>query len=305
MSDFQNRVAVVTGSASGIGFALAERFAAEGMRIVLADVERRALEKAKTRLEASGAEVLAVETDVGDAEQMDVLAEKTLERFGTVHLVCNNAGVGLAGPLWEFGIRDWEFVLNCNLWGVIHGIRVFVPHLVAQNEGYVVNTASMAALMSIAGAGPYTASKQAVAGITETLYQDLKKVAPGVGVSLLCPGFTRTRSFDSERNRPENRNRARESAAKSPSAAIFEQGMAPEEVARQTWQAILERRFYVLTHAGALDPVRARADAIIVGLAPAAATPTVGVDVHEALVAEWAAGRADSADRSSSDDLRS
>ena len=156
MKDFAGKVAVVTGGASGIGLGMATRFAAEGMRLVLADIEEGALEASATGLRESGAEVLAVQTDAGDAASMDALGEQALAHYGSVHIVCNNAGVGARGRMWDLSVNDWEFVLRVNLWGVIHGVRVFAPHLIEQDEGHIVNTGSMAGLVSVAGAGRTT-----------------------------------------------------------------------------------------------------------------------------------------------------
>ena len=202
MQDFAGKVAVVTGGASGIGLGLATRFAAEGMRLVLADIEDGALEAAAQGLRESGAEVLAVQTDAGDAASMDNLGERTLDHYGAVHIVCNNAGVGTHGRMWELSVNDWEFVLRVNLWGVIHGVRVFAPHLIEQDEGHIVNTASMAGLVSVAGAGPYNVSKHGAVTLSETLSAELRDAGSNVGVSVLCPGLVATNLGASERNRP-------------------------------------------------------------------------------------------------------
>ena len=202
MQDFAGKVAVVTGGASGIGLGMATRFAAEGMRLVLADIEEGALEAAAQGLRASGAEVLAVQTDAGDAASMDNLGARTLDHYGAVHIVCNNAGVGTHGRMWELSVNDWEFVLRVNLWGVIHGVRVFAPHLIEQDEGHIVNTASMAGLVSVAGAGPYNVSKHGAVTLSETLSAELRDAGSNVGVSVLCPGLVATNLGASERNRP-------------------------------------------------------------------------------------------------------
>ncbi len=276
MEQLSGKVAVITGSASGIGLAVAERLAAEGMKLVLADVERQPLEAVASRLESGGAEVLAVPTDVADAEQMDALGEKTLERFGAVHLVHNNAGVAGGGTMWELTTKDWEFVLRPNLWGVIHGIRVFVPHFVRQNEGHVVNTASMAGLISVPGMGPYNVTKHAVVPLSETLYGELQAAGSDVGVSVLCPGFVNTRIGESDRNRPaELRNpgdaeptpEEREQRRKMASQ-LMANAMAPAEVASKVHDAIRSRRFYILTHEGTEAAVRRRVDPILEGRNP-------------------------------------
>ncbi|CAN5859309.1 SDR family NAD(P)-dependent oxidoreductase [soil metagenome] len=272
MEELSGRVAVVTGAASGIGRALAERFAAEGMSVVLADVEREPLEATTADLAATGAQVLAVPTDVSDGDQVDALAAATLERFGAVHLVCNNAGVGAGGLSWELTTADWEWVLGVNLWGVIHGIRVFVPHLVAQGEGHVVNTASMAGLTSPPFMGPYNASKHAVVTISETLFSDLAVVqADGVGVSVLCPGWVNTRIGESRRNRPSDaadppsHDEAPEEldAVASVLTTMVASGMAPAEIADRVVDAISKRQLYVLTHPDMKPAIEARVQRIL------------------------------------------
>jgi NAD(P)-dependent dehydrogenase (short-subunit alcohol dehydrogenase family) len=271
MQELRGKVAVVTGGASGIGFALAERFAAEGMRVALADVERTALEQAAERLSRSGCEVLAVPTDVGSADAMDALAARVLERFGGVHVVCNNAGVAGGGRVWELESADWEFVLRPNLWGVIHGVRVFAKRLVAQDEGHVVNTASVAGLLSIPGLGPYNVSKHAVVTLSETLFAELRAAGSKVGVSVLCPGFVRTRIFESERHRPGGWQRpadADPALARQREAmidAVLRDAMAPAAVAQRVLEAIRSRRFYVLTHEFTQAAVERRMRAILDG----------------------------------------
>src|SRR5215472_10419781 len=198
----EGRVAVVTGAASGIGFGLSERFVAEGMRVVMADVDAPALAEAADLLAGRRAEVLPVTTDVSDGDQVDSLRDRALEAFGAVHVVCNNAGVsGTGRPLWEMSRRDWEWVMGVNLWGVINGIRSFVPVLLQQDAGHVVNTASMAGV--IPGVlGSYSVTKHAVVALSEALHFQLLPLGAPVGVSVLCPGWVRTRIGESYRNRP-------------------------------------------------------------------------------------------------------
>ena len=202
MRELEGKVAVVTGGASGIGLALAQSFALHGMRIVLADVERAALDRAADELREGGAEVLAVETDVSVGESVEALATRTFGRFGTAHIVCNNAGVGPGGVTWEIPVRAWEWVLGVDLWGVIHGIRAFVPRLVQQGEGHVVNTASVAGLIASPGMAPYAAAKHAVVGLSQSLAHDLQLAGSAVRVSVLCPSATRTAMNQSGRNWP-------------------------------------------------------------------------------------------------------
>ena len=201
------QVAAITGGASGLGFALAQEFGARGLALVLADVEEGPLRAAVERLEAAGVAVLGVPTDVRDADQVEALAAATLDRFGRVDVVCNNAGVTAVGPpMWEMPAADWEWVLGVNLGGVIHGIRSFVPHLVAQNSGHVVITASMSGLSVPPLHGPYVASKHAVVGLGEALERELAAAAPGVGVTVVCPGVVETNIIHSDRNRPGGRS---------------------------------------------------------------------------------------------------
>ena len=202
MQDLRGKVAVITGGASGIGRAVAERAAGEGMKLVLGDIEEGPLKETVDDLTSKGAEALGVVTDVSDAASVRALRDRTLDRFGAVHLVHNNAGIGLGGPIWEVSEEDWRWILGVNLWGVIHGVATFVPVLMEQGEGHVVNTASIAGLIAAPFLGPYNATKQAVVAISETLFKDLQAVGAPIGVSVLCPGFVQTRIAESERNRP-------------------------------------------------------------------------------------------------------
>ncbi len=203
MRSLRRKVAVITGGASGIGRAIAGRFAAEGMRLALADVEEPALARTVEELAAAGAEVIGVRTDVSQLDDVRALADTTLSQFGAVHVVCNNAGVA-GGSVIDSPIEVWQWVLGVNLWGVIHGCTVFLPILLEQDEGHVVNTASMAGLGGAAGLGVYCTSKFAVVGLSESLHHDLVGRGSHVGVSVLCPGFVRTRIFESERNMPDH-----------------------------------------------------------------------------------------------------
>ncbi len=255
MEELAGRVAVVTGAASGMGRSFALRFARAGMHVVLADVEEPRLDAAVAEVAGvGGGDALGVVTDVSDGEAMDRLAAETFDRFDAAHVVCLNAGVGAGGPTWELSTRDWEWVLGVNLWGVIHGLRVFLPRLVDQDEGHVVTTASIAGLTSHPQMGPYNASKHAVVTITETLYHELAQHAPGVGVSCLCPGLVNTGILESDRNRPEPlRNtapRQRTAGEEERRAAIFDvykAALGPDDVAEMVLDAVVERRFWVLT----------------------------------------------------------
>lgn len=262
------RVAVVTGAASGIGFGLCERFVAEGMRVLLADVEVPALTDAAATLAARGGEVLAVRTDVADPDQVDALRERVLAEFGAVHVVCNNAGVGgPTRPVWEIPREDWEWVLGVNLWGVLNGVRAFVPSLLRQGFGHVVNTASIFGVFA-GSLGAYGVSKHGVVALSENLYFDLRDTP--VGVSVLCPGAVRTNFGSSDRNRPAG------PVERDPGEVAFGErmerlssaGRAPGEVADIVVAAIRERRFYVLTSTNRNAAVRRRGEEIVAGGPP-------------------------------------
>ena len=276
LSDLEGRVAVITGAASGIGFGLAERCAAEGMRLVLADVEETALTEAAASLREGGAEVLAVPTDVSDGAAMAALAAAAEAEFRTWHLVCLNAGVGGGGMAWTLTEADWQWVLGVNLWGVIHGIREFVPKLIEQGEGHVVNTASMAGLLGGPGMGPYNASKHAVVSLSETLRADLALSGGHVGVSVLCPGWVNTNITDADRNRPDELRNAEAPVTLTPEQEVFRQalaqrlatGMDPSEVAAQVLEAVKADRFWILTHAEFETFVRPRFDEILSNFPP-------------------------------------
>jgi NAD(P)-dependent dehydrogenase (short-subunit alcohol dehydrogenase family) len=256
MNDFQDKVAVVTGAASGIGRGLAERCAREGMKVVLADVDEPALQATAQEIQKGGGQVLAVRTDVSRFDQVEALADKTIEAFGAVHLLFNNAGVGAGALTWQTTIKDWHWVLGVNLWGVIHGIRSFVPIMVDQGtEGHIVNTSSLAGLVSGPGQAAYKVSKHGVVSLSETLYHELSLTGSRIGVSVLCPGFVKTAIMDAERNRPADLRNRPEEDVRSPEHEMWfqffkakvEQGMPPSEVADLVFKAIREGRFYVLT----------------------------------------------------------
>jgi NAD(P)-dependent dehydrogenase (short-subunit alcohol dehydrogenase family) len=269
MKEFREKVAVVTGAASGIGRALAQRFAQEGMKVVLADVEMPALEQATREIEAAGAAALAVRTDVSNASDVERLAQAALDRFGAVHVVCNNAGVAASAPSWMYTVADWQWVLGVNLWGVIHGVRVFTPILLAQGgEGHIVNTASLAGLISGPGAAAYNASKFAVVAISESLHHELTMLGSPVRVSVLCPGFVNTRIADAGRNRPATLG---ETAPQLPGAEEMEQlgrqllaaGSPPSIVADVVFGAIRDERFYIFPHPDWKPYIRSRMENIL------------------------------------------
>jgi NAD(P)-dependent dehydrogenase (short-subunit alcohol dehydrogenase family) len=274
VENLQGKVAVITGGASGIGKAVAEKAAAEGMKVVIGDIEEGALKEAERDLAAGGADVLAVVADVSDAASVRELRDRALDRFGAVHLVHNNAGVGTGGPIWEVPEADWRWILGVNLWGVVHGIRTFVPLLIEQGEGHVVNTASIAGLTTAPFLGPYNATKQAVVAISETLYKDLEIAGvAGVGVSVLCPGFVQTRIAESDRNRPAwAPDRDVEGAPEMRAAiqAMVDGGIPTAAVADRVLDAVRTNAFYILTHPELDEAVRTRFDDIVEGRPPSA-----------------------------------
>ncbi len=226
-------------------------------------------------LRAAGAEVTTQVTDVSNGEAVDALAATAVDALGAVHLVCNNAGVGGGGPIDQLTTADWEWVLGVNLWGVIHGMRVFLPLLLAQDEGHIVNTASMAGLVAGPFMGPYNASKFAVVAISETARAELTLAGSGVGISVLCPTWVRTRIHESARNRPETlRNEAsaagdeREATLAGLIAGFIESGISPDEVAQRVAEAVVGDEFYILTHDETAVAVAARMNAIVDGGGP-------------------------------------
>jgi NAD(P)-dependent dehydrogenase (short-subunit alcohol dehydrogenase family) len=257
MRDLKGKVAVVTGGASGIGRARAERFAREGMKIVLADVEAAPLAQAREEIGRGGVEAIAVLTDVSRWEQVEQLAKRTFETFGTAHIVCNNAGIGSGGaPAWETSLADWQWTINVNLWGVIHGVRAFVPRMLEQGEGHVVNTASIAGLVTVPGMAPYCVTKEGVVALSECLHHDLTvRGASNVKVSVLCPAWVKTKISDSERNRPASLPRTAREAPTDEERVIegavraaVASGIPAEVVADKVLRAIVEERFWILTH---------------------------------------------------------
>ncbi|MFM0071254.1 SDR family oxidoreductase [Paraburkholderia sediminicola] len=271
MFEFEGKVAVITGAASGFGRAFAEKGASLGMKLVLADVNPEALSQTVDALRVGGAEAIGVPTDVSDAAQVEALAQAALDAFGKVHLLFNNAGVGSGGFLWESSANDWAWVFNVNVMGVAHGVRAFTPVMLRQNEpAHIVNTASVAGLLSPPAMGIYNASKHAVVSLTETLYHDLQLAQAGhaeggtVGCSLLCPAFVPTGIADAERARPaELRNdsgptRSQIAAGKQLQRAVQSGKLTAADVADITFEAIAARRFYIVTHPGIMATVKLR-----------------------------------------------
>jgi len=272
MKEFKDKVAVITGAASGIGRALAERCAQEGMKVVLADIEEAALNQAENELRATGARVLSVRTDVSKAGDIELLARKTLDTFGAVHLLFNNAGVGAGSTIWESTLADWEWVIGVNLWGLIHGIRIFVPIMLAQDtECHIVNTASLAGLLPYHPSSPYQVSKYGAVALSENLYISLAQMKSKIKTSVLCPGWVKTRIMDSARNRPaELENEPGNVLITPESLAVIqsmiqaiETGMSPHQVADDVFKAIINEQFYILTHPDFNPEIQKRMENII------------------------------------------
>ena len=277
MKDLKGKVAVVTGGASGIGRAMAERFAAEGMKVVLADIEEGALARAESEMLAAGATVASKRTDVSQGEDVEALARFTVDTFGAVHVLCNNAGVGVGGNSWQQTEADWEWVLGVNLWGVIHGIRAFVPIMLEQgDECHVVNTASGAGLHTRPWVAMYCASKHAVVALSECLHHELSLTGSKVKVSVLCPAVVNTRIGESERNRPDVLRNAADAGVPGQQMQAMEQafrallatGLPPEQVAGAVVDAIKAERFYIITHEETKGRVRSRMQDILEDRSP-------------------------------------
>jgi NAD(P)-dependent dehydrogenase (short-subunit alcohol dehydrogenase family) len=282
MKDFEGKVAVVTGAASGIGWGLAERCAEEGMKVVLADIEEPALKEAENTLKKRGTDVVTVLTDISRFNDVENLAQKTLDAFGCVHLLFNNAGVHSQNTIWESSLKDWEWTIGVNLWGVIHGIKAFVPIMIKQQtECHIVNSASLSGLIAGALEGTYRVTKHAIVSLSETLYIELKLTGTNIGVSVLCPGFVRTRILENAQNRaeelkipPVQREMTLEEQVSAKLINEYYQngiqsGMPPRECARLVFEAIREDRFYIITHpAESYRQIQRRMENIIQGRNP-------------------------------------
>lgn len=275
MNELRAKVAAVTGAASGLGRAMALAFAREGMHVALADVDAVNLAKTESAVRAIGVQALAVRVDVSNAADVDRFAERTLTALGGVHVLCNNAGVSPVGAAWENSVADWEWTLGVNLWGVIHGVRTFVPRLIEQNEGHVVNTASVAGLISPPGLGVYNVTKHAVVTLSETLHHDLRLRGSNVGVSVLCPAYVPTGIAESERNRPPALANAPTAQSESQRAAeamvrkaVASGKISADQVATTVVEAIRRERFYILTHARIKPAIRARMEDVLDERAP-------------------------------------
>jgi NAD(P)-dependent dehydrogenase (short-subunit alcohol dehydrogenase family) len=277
MRDLAGKTAFVTGGASGIGFALGRAFAEAGMKVMLADIEADALAAAVKSLHDFGPNIRGVACDVADPPSVERAAKVACEAFGNVHVVCNNAGVAAAGGIDNISLDNWRWVLDVNLMGVLHGIRTFLPHLRGHGEGgHIVNTASMAGMNGGLGFSPYVASKFAVVGISEGLATQLKPL--GIGVTVLCPGYVRTRIGESGRNRPQRYGATQTPDPASPAGLLIAQiaerlrsGLEPSDVAARVLTAIREEELYVFTHPEMRGDVEARFAAIVAAMDKTAA----------------------------------
>ncbi len=270
MQEFQGKVAVITGGASGIGLAIAQKCVNEGMKVVLADIDEAPLTKAEAELNALGATVLGVKTDVSKRRDMELLARRAQDTFGQVDLLFNNAGVAGGGASWETTWNDWEWIIGINLWGVIHGVKVFTPLMLAQNtEGHIINTSSMAGLIVGAGSAPYAATKHAVVALSESLYLSLQERNSLVKVSVLCPGLVRTNIVNAQRNKPDALRD--QPVAQTPQMlarlaafnAAIEASMPPCHVADVVFDAIRKEQFYILPHPEYTEVIQLRTDKLL------------------------------------------
>ena len=271
MRELKGKVAAVTGAASGLGRAMALAFADQGMHVALGDVADTS--DTLAQVETRGVSAVAMKLDVSKAAEVEAFAQLIDRELGGAHLVCNNAGVSPLATAWEMSLGDWQWILGVNLWGVIHGVRSFMPRLLARNEGHVVNTASVAGLISPPGTAAYNVTKHAVVALSETLYHDLRERQSAVGVSVLCPAYVPTGIADSERNRPADvqatpktkETLAREAMLKK---AVTSGRLSADDVARAVVQAVKAERFYVLTHPRIKGAIAARTEDILEERAP-------------------------------------
>jgi NAD(P)-dependent dehydrogenase (short-subunit alcohol dehydrogenase family) len=297
IDNFNGKTAVLTGAGSGFGLECARIAARLGMNLVLVDVQQDALDQAANELTVQGANVLACKVDVSDATAMEQLALQVQQRFGAPHLVFNNAGVGSGGLIWENSVADWQWVLGVNLWGVVHGVRLFTPMMLQaakqdpNYQGHIVNTASMAGLLAAPNMGVYNVSKHAVVALSETLYQDLQLISHQVGASVLCPYFVPTGISQSHRNRP-----ADVAANKPTQSQLIGQAMSDKavgsgkvsaaEVAQKVFDSVQAGQFYIYSHPQALSLVNQRMQAVVEGTNPPdpfVSKPELGASLRQAL----------------------
>ena len=272
MKEFEGRSAVITGAASGIGFALAKKFAEEKMNIVLADIEQDALDAAVNKISDLGVEAIGIQVDVMDKQAVSHLADESIKAFGNIHVLCNNAGVAstvVGDGIWDLDDSDWEWVLGVNFYGTLYGIQAFVPHMINhKEEGHVLNTISLAGILP--GEAIYGVSKHAALALSESLWQGLKKKKSKIGASVLCPGFVATNIIESDRNRPDHlaaKNKAN-FVLKKLAATVLKRGKEPNEIAQVTLQAIQDNQFYILPHTNYDDMIKERYSRILARTEP-------------------------------------
>lgn len=297
ITNFKGKTAVLTGAGSGFGLECARIGAKMGMKLVLVDVQQDALDQASAEMIAAGAEVLAFRLDVSDGAQMQAMSQAVLEHFGAPHFVFNNAGVGSGGLIWENTVKDWEWVLGVNLWGVIHGVRLFIPMMLAAAakdpawQGHIVNTASMAGLLNAPNMGVYNVSKHAVVSFSETLYQDLRLVSDQIGASVLCPYFVPTGISQSQRNRPtafvaDTPTPSQLIGQAMTARAVNSGKVTAQEVAQKVFDAMAGNQFYIFSHPRALGNVQSRMESITQQANPTdpfAERPEIGRNLKDAL----------------------
>ena len=297
ITNFKGKTAVLTGAGSGFGLECARIGAALGMNLVLVDVQADALASICAETKAAGAQVLSFQLDVSNAEQMQAMSETVFAQFGAPHFVFNNAGVGSGGLVWENTVKDWEWVLGVNLWGVIHGVRLFTPMMLAAAakdpswQGHIVNTASMAGLLNAPNMGVYNVSKHAVVSLSETLYQALRLVSHQVGASVLCPYFVPTGISQRHRNRPAGLSREKPTRSQLIGQAMTDKAVSSgkvtaAEIAKKVFDAVVAGQFYIYSHPKALGNVQARMEAIVKQENPQdafAQRPDIGLELQAAL----------------------
>ena len=272
MKEFKGKTAVVTGAASGIGYALAKSFAQEKMNVVLADIEQDALDAAVTKISNLDVEAVGIAVDVMDKNSVQSLTKQSIDAFGNIHILCNNAGVAppaIDEAIWDHDMSDWDWVMGVNFYGVLYGIQSFLPHMIEhQEEGHVLNTVSMAGILGLEGS--YGVSKFAALSLSEGLFQSLKKINSRIGVSVLCPGFVATNIIDSQRNRPEHLASDKKSnfLLKQLASSVLKRGKKPDEIATRAIEAIQANNFYILPHPVYDERVKDRYERILARTEP-------------------------------------
>ena len=272
MKEFKGKTVVITGAASGIGYALAERFAVEKMNVVLADIEQDALDAAVAKISDLGVEAVGIAVDVMDKNSVQSLAKKSIDAFGNIHILCNNAGVAppaIDEPIWDHEQNAWDWVMGVNFYGVLYGLQSFVPHMLEhKEEGHVLNTVSLAGILGLEGS--YGVSKFATLALSEGLFQSLKKINSKIGASALCPGFVATNIIESERNRPESLTTEKKSnfLMKQLASAVLKRGKKPSEIADRTIEGIQAGSFYILPHPVYDEMIKERYERILARTEP-------------------------------------